>query len=1204
MANRNETATSTVILDGKQAEDELKKLKERSKELRQELVMLGQANDKAGFDKKEKELKLVNTQMRQLKGEVLSVENVLKNLNGTNFNDLQKVQRQISSEMKKMERGTEEYIDRSKQLQQVEKELKNVRNEMQGVVVQQKSWMSGLAQKFNDYQGLIMGVGAVLAGLVLGMKKASDSFNEFESRVANLSALTGLTGDDLGYLSAKAKELSISTTESGVNITQSAVDIVDAFTKMGSAQPQLLKDKDALAAVTEEALILAEAGKMEAVPAIEAVASAMNQFGLDSDEASRIINVFAAGSLAGSAEVNDLTASMKNVGAVANDSNLSLEQTVAVLEVMGEKQLKGEEAGTKLRGALLKLKAAGMGYQSGQFSLRDALVEVNAKLAEHGTALEQDAIKKKIFGLENVTAGTILLGNIEKFDGLTKAVTGTSVAYEQASINTATNSAKLEQAKNRAALTAIELGERLAPAMTYVTMSFSKIVPYLTKFIDLIANNIGVIKVLVVTIGTYVVASMLAAKWENIKTLATSEGIIATKAKIIWERISAASTELVAAATMLLSGNLRGAVQAMRVFFAAMNLNPFVAIATLVVGVGIAIYQYSQRLTDAVKAAQALNEVFAEVGKRMIDEKASLDGLVLIAKDVTKSYMERQKALKAINDLSPTYLGNLSLEELGTNKGRIAIDNYLKSLERKIKMEVLSEKIREESKKQVDIQFSKDEDNITYWEKFTNTFGIGLVHQEALQKRFNEVILANKKAAIDESIKMQKVYEKELEVINKSIADSSIENPVEPVVLKSEEIAANESAAKELKNKKEAIRAYELLGKKIEEYTKLLQDQVATNDLAAEQTSVKLVNAITEKKVVDDQIQALKDKLFWEKELANLPPLTKMKSKEVTFIESKPKEEKLVGVDYVENKKKQDALEFEAHQKNQLAIKKFSVDTAQTISDTIFTIHNNRRAADFENEMSILERQKQKELSQKNLTESQKNAINNKYAAKEAALKKKQWKSQQEAAALQTLINGALAITNILATMPKADYGVASALAIAAAAVTTAAQEAVILSTPMPQFSEGKYPAIGKDDGKTYKSNLINNAKTGMVENPAILVGEKPELIIDNPTLQRLMINFPEAIQAIYAARENGIPQYAKGKFKEFSGGEKRMAILAPGYNDLKNQASDQKLLLSIDNRLAEISVSLSSPVRAKVVMSDLEKVERDKLAIQNDYAG
>jgi TP901 family phage tail tape measure protein len=298
---------------------------------------------------------------------------------------------------------------------------------------------------------------------------------------------------------------------------------------MGSARPELLKNKEALADVTEKALILAEASKMEMVPAIDAVAASMNQFNLDSSQSGRIINALGAGALEGSAEIADLTESMKNVGTVASSSNMSLEQTIAAIEVLGEKQLKGAEAGTKLRGALLKLKEAGVGYASGQFNMRDALVEVNAKLEGLGSALEKDALKQKMFGIENITAGDILLQNIDKYEKLTEAVTGTDTATRQAAINTATNNAKLAQAKNELTNLSIELGKRFSPALTSGTSSLSLFIKAIMTTIDFVGRHKIAIITLISTIAAYNTATKLATLWEGWHNKEKLAGIVLSK---------------------------------------------------------------------------------------------------------------------------------------------------------------------------------------------------------------------------------------------------------------------------------------------------------------------------------------------------------------------------------------------------------------------------------------------------------------------------------------------------------------------------------------------------------------------------------------------------------------------------------------------------------------------------------------------------
>jgi len=85
----------------------------------------------------------------------------------------------------------------------------------------------------------------------MGFMALVKTFNDYEERVDNLSALTGLAGSSLDWLSQKAKDLSTATLEGGIRVTKGAQKIVGAFIKTGSARPELLKNKEGLAQVTQ-----------------------------------------------------------------------------------------------------------------------------------------------------------------------------------------------------------------------------------------------------------------------------------------------------------------------------------------------------------------------------------------------------------------------------------------------------------------------------------------------------------------------------------------------------------------------------------------------------------------------------------------------------------------------------------------------------------------------------------------------------------------------------------------------------------------------------------------------------------------------------------------------------------------------------------------------------------------------------------------
>ena len=74
-----------------------------------------------------------------------------------------------------------------------------------------------------------------------------------------------------------------------------------------------------------------------------------------------------------------------------------------------------------------------------------------------------------------------------------------------------------------------------------------------------------------------------------------------------------------------------------------------------------------------------------------------------------------------------------------------------------------------------------------------------------------------------------------------------------------------------------------------------------------------------------------------------------------------------------------------------------------------------------------------------------------KLAKKKEEIAERSAKQQKAFALIQAAINGALAITNILATVPKADFGVSTGILIGLAAATTAAQIAAIAAQPLAE---------------------------------------------------------------------------------------------------------------------------------------------------------
>ncbi len=149
----------------------------------------------------------------------------------------------------------------------------------------------------------------------------------------------------------------------------------------------------------------------------------------------------------------------------------------------------------------------------------------------------------------------------------------------------------------------------------------------------------------------------------------------------------------------------------------------------------------------------------------------------------------------------------------------------------------------------------------------------------------------------------------------------------------------------------------------------------------------------------------------------------------------------------------------DAQKELQEGMRDAALEIGQETISTIFEITNANRQAKFDAEMSALDKEKQAKLSNANLTEAQKEAINKQYDAKQKALKKKQWEADKKAKLSEAVVNGLMAVTKILAvTPPLLGPGIPNPgfiINLATTAATTALQIAKIASAPTPQFARG-----------------------------------------------------------------------------------------------------------------------------------------------------
>ena len=418
-----QTATTELIIDGERAKQELTLIEEKVKSVDKQI----REARKTGYAQLVKSLKHQKNQVlanrKALQKEAIEVNRILNNLSTAKPKELNATIRELTRQLSdpKIKRGSQDWKFLNDQIRRCKKELSQVNAELQ---VGESRWTKA-NNLIGKYAGMIGTVIAVLTGITLAFSKFRQERDALEESAADLKALTGLDDDSIAWLKGQAQKLSTTVTEEGIRIRQSSTEILEAYKLVGSAKPELLGNKEALAEVTKQTLILASASGMRLVDAVDATTLALNQYGDGADQAARYTNALAAGSKYGSAAVESQTKAIKTSGVAAASAKIPIEQLIGTIETLGEKGIKDEIAGTGLKKFFLTL-------QTGSDTTNPKVVGLTQALENLSKQQMTAADIKAKFGEEGYNVASVLINEAEKVEYYTKAVTGTTVAIEQA----------------------------------------------------------------------------------------------------------------------------------------------------------------------------------------------------------------------------------------------------------------------------------------------------------------------------------------------------------------------------------------------------------------------------------------------------------------------------------------------------------------------------------------------------------------------------------------------------------------------------------------------------------------------------------------------------------------------------------------------------------------------------------------------------
>ena len=964
-----------------------------------------------------------------------------------------------------------------------------------GNVGNYRSAFGSLAQIVSG--GLIGGgIALTINSLTNSFTKGLSALQDYGQGLSRLSAITGVTGSALDDLEKRAQGLT--TIKIGDSeIVNTAQQIFEAFTLVGSARPELLQDADALELVTKQAIILSKASGDDLDASVKAITSSLAQFQLGAKDSAEVINLLAAGSKVGKVEIPGLTDSITRLGPTAKNSNVSLAETVSIFETMADRGLEGERAAVSLRNVLVKLASAEVLPKQAQEAfksvgidigvLSDKTIPLEGRLKELSKAAGNTTALVQIFGTENLDAASILADSVPKYSELLTAVQGTDEAYKQAGINADNAAQKFQnlEAQGVNLLTKAFLGAE--PAISEVLGILSGLIGVLSEAPKFIAENADEVAALAFILLSFTKASQAAA--ESTIALTTIQGRQAAAMAI---------SNAVTAAGEIVTKALSAAQAAM----------PLVALVLGIYAVAKAFEAYQNEASASEKATRAIAEAQAEIAKEAGKEVSALQRNIEVLKTENTSKADRKKAIDALVAAYPEYLKGIDLEKAGVSSLTALQDNLTKSIFRS----AIARKQAQEDEKLVTqiIENQTRADRLrtegrTEGEKIIRGFARGA--QQSAEQEAQGLELVNKKLEEQRQIvkqRFERITPQEFVL-------------VDPKAVKSAKDLgdASEAAGKKIEglgkstgtSKKDIDAQVGSVAALKEEVSKLQRQIDATNPSSPALTDLIQKLDTTKKKLkeAEQQLLATTFKSLFGRDLTAptvdtpqpdlqvVPELAFKPDAKDQLIEDakaakKAVEDSLKAIEFPveikpisaeekkfneERDKAQEDIFKQQHEREQKAIddkanteqliKESAISSAETVSNSVFEIQRNRLQQETDAKLAQLDIETQGQIAAAKGDEAKIKAIEKDSAAKRAAIEKEAARQRKAIAVKEAIINTALAITKALTGAPPP----ANLILAGVAAAAGLAQLAVIQSQ---EFAHG---GIVKAENKRNKGDKV-----------------------------------------------------------------------------------------------------------------------------------
>ena len=707
-------ATNTSVnltVNGQQAAETLANLKKHALELSEQIARAAAAGDKLTLQKLRKELKDTNRQIKEMESSTMQVDNVLRRLDKATPKELQKTLQTLNKQLDYMERGSEAWNIQAQRIRLVKDEIARVNGEL----ARSQTFLERLNNKWQEWQTAAMGGVAIITGAVMAGKKAVQMYAEMEQEMANVRKYTGMTAEQVEHLNEEFKKIDTRSPREELNrlaqeagrLGKSSEEDVLGFVKAADQINVALDElgDGATLQLSKLTSIFGDEERLGTERSLLAVGS--------------VINELSQNCTAGASYLAQFGQRLAGVGAQAGMTVPQVMAFGAVLDSQGQKVEMSATALSKLIMNLFKntekiATATGMDLEKFNAALKSSTNEGLLMLLNRLNELGDMSVLAPVFadmGENGARASAVisaLAGNVDMLiweqEEAAKAFEEATSVTKEFDVQNNTVQAGLEKARKGFQEMAISLGQELMPVMRHFISTTSASMRVMLHLVKFIKEHKTAILSLAAAVATYTVAVNLALIKEKLHA-----AFIAVKTAALHVHKVAVLAASVAYNRM--TGNVVRANAAMKLLNATMMMNPWGLVAAAIVGAGVALAMYLKRQKETTKeltmqeqVQQRIAEVEKKAAEKYAEESAEIHMLNQMVHNNALSLDARRSALEKLQQLVPDYHAALTAEGKLINDNTDAIDGYLASLEKKIKMEAFEEELTEVMKKKIEAQ--------------------------------------------------------------------------------------------------------------------------------------------------------------------------------------------------------------------------------------------------------------------------------------------------------------------------------------------------------------------------------------------------------------------------------------------------------------------------------------------------------------------